>query len=135
MSTYDQHMAKFGEYKKLIASLETLDDYAVFSEEQVILHFQAAIHRIEAMFFRTKPVLVGKAGTRVTVEHSKSHQERSAVIGRCFEKMQSAYTTLHSYNALAAHRRYISDRPNGRDPKRLLQDIERNCEEFELKSK
>jgi len=133
MSTYDEHMARVVHNKALLDFFEKHEGHSVFSDWFVTVAFYVAVQRIEAMFSIVKPQIRGRLGTTTVFEHSNGHRERSAVIGRCFETMYFAYTTLYGYSRIAQYRCYIPASPNGKNAKELLRIIEEMCEKEELK--
>jgi len=132
MSTYDEHMARVSHNKALLDFFEEHEADNIFSDWFVTVAFYTAAQRIEAMFSVVKPSIKGRVGTTTVIEHSGGHKERSAVVGRCFEKMHLAYTTLFGYSRIAQYRCYIPASANGKDAKSLLRKIERICKKEEL---
>jgi len=124
-------MARVAHNKALLVFLEKHEGRSVFSDWFVTVAFYAAVQRVEAMFSIVKPRVRGLLGTTIVVEHSTGHRERSAVIGRCFEKMHFAYTTLYGYSRIAQYRCYIPAPPNGKNARELLREIEEICEKEE----
>ena len=127
MSSYEEHMARVGHNKALLDFFETHEGHSIFSDWYVTIAFYTAAQRVEALFFVVKPQIKGRVGTITVIEHSSGHRERSAIIGRCFEKMHFAYTTLYGYSRIAKYRCYIPVSPNGKSAKVLLREIEDKC--------
>jgi hypothetical protein len=123
-------MARFEHNKALLAFLETHEADSGFSDWFVTGAFYAAVHRVEAMFTVVKPHIKGRFGTITVIEHCAGHRERSAVIGRCFERIHGAYTTLYGYSRIAKFRNYITIPIGSKSAKELLQNIEDMCDAY-----